>query len=81
MSVSWSQAQNERTKKMMRSFLQKHLPKLVALSAVVAFALAAPSFAEDRTTQDPNLVTPGKLTVGTGAVSYTHLTLPTKRIV
>ena len=55
---------------MMRSFLQKHLPKLVTLSAVVAFALAAPSFAEDRTTQDPNLVTPGKLTVGTGDPVY-----------
>ena len=43
---------------------------LAALCAALVLGLAAPAAAEERTPQDPRLVTPGKLTVGTGDPVY-----------
>lgn len=47
------------------------MPTLRRLIAAAALALAAlPAFAQERTPNDPRLITPGKLTVGTGDVVY-----------
>ena len=45
------------------------LPVLAALVAL-ALGLAAPAAADERTPNDPRLITPGKLTVGTGDPVY-----------
>jgi polar amino acid transport system substrate-binding protein len=45
-------------------------PVIRTLAAMLALALALPAAAQDRTPNDPRLVTPGKLTVGTGDPVY-----------
>jgi polar amino acid transport system substrate-binding protein len=43
---------------------------IAALGLTLAMSLAAPGAAQEQTPQDPRLVTPGKLTVGTGDPVY-----------
>jgi polar amino acid transport system substrate-binding protein len=43
---------------------------MAAIGAALLLALAAPALSAERTTQDPRLVTPGQLTVGTGDPVY-----------
>ncbi len=55
---------------MIRSLLQRIVALMAVVGAMMAFAVSGAAMAQEKTTQDPRLVTPGKLTVGTGEPVY-----------